>query len=269
MIHGNHWVATFPKLIKEVEKFTDFLMDIVAKGKLITRSNLIKDDDEIRYVISNEHEPLIICCLIKKETHGQTNWDFANAFPILNYGIPYNLQILTLAEDEDNDWTFDLQIDNERNLKVFVPCFRTNQMKDYINSKKEFYLSALAYFMKKSEVLLVEANQHEFVEDYKKSLLEDNPKTDVSEISFVPISLDGAIILIDQDNNDYSFRFKIEEVCEIYQNNNKFFILTGLGYGEDFVFKIPLMVNADNLDGYYPVAGDNVEGVCWIQGRIK
>lgn len=228
----------------------DGLMNIVvdkmySKGEIINKfsnSSFFKN----KSLIANSY-PLEDVRWISVEVPTKKELVVKAFYPASVNGLKSNVVIKEI--DEDNRG-YEANIEAElgsSDVKYFDPFYSFNSSHYVIGEPSDFYFSGLAYSLQKSE-------PREFEVD--------------GELHRV----DGAAIFLPvNDVCDYQYMMTIEELDEIYFDDDLIYKMRGLvmnSVDTKTVMEINLYTSAKNIltENYIPQIGDSVEGLLWLQG---
>lgn len=133
-----------------------------------------------------------------------------------------------------------------------------------------FILAALAYGVRRAlldEMTITDGPQYEA---YAEEWLSRNPESTRLDVPQLAVSLDGARILMpDMHFGDYQLRAPIQKVEETTFGPQKVYILyTQLGLDTPNPLDLIVYAPENVCKGITPKAGDQVDALIWLQGRI-
>jgi len=274
-MHGDRWMsveANNEDFIKEI------LPTICKKGRLAGKNIFSHELEDVAeksgtvFGLSYLDSPVNFMALIVSGIEEGANllW---SAYPVCADGIEYKFTIEKVLPFENGiEGIVKVAVPDGCDISFFDPYFFLNKDHYRVGELADIALCALAYSLHKSEQLELDISQGPLLELHRQRLLEKGSSLDVSTITSVPLSMDGAAIYLPkgEDADDAELRFKVEEIFQFDCAGRPFHRLTGVVMRPDErEVKIHVYVSDAVLDGYQPQIGDNVEGVVWLQGFLS
>jgi len=273
--HGNHWEAiesNYPEFIAEM------LPKICQEGKVAGKNAFTHTLDDVpnkvgvAFGLQYAETPVNFLALIVAEIDEGSNllW---SGYPVCAEGNGCRLVI-----DEVRSWdngiegTIKAYVPDGGLVYFFDPYFFLNKDRYVVGEEVTVKLGALAYMVQKAEQLEIEITEGPMLEIERQRLLEDDPNADVTSITSVPISMDGAAIYFPrgEDQDDAEIRFKVSETARFTCADRPFMRLSGIIMRPDSGdVSINIYASEQVLGGYVPQVGDNVEAVVWMQGYLE
>ncbi len=274
-VHGNHWEAiesNYPKFIAEM------LPKICREGKLIGKnafSHTMEDvPNKVGVAIGLQYAetPVNFLAIIVAEIEKGSN-QLWSGYPVCAEGVSCRLVIDEISTwDNGIEGTIKAYVPDGGLVSFFDPYFFLNKDRYVAGEEVTVKLGALAYMVQKSEQMEIEINKGPMLEIHRQRLLEDDPNADVTSITSVPISMDGAAIYFprDEEQDEAEIRFKVSETACFTCADRPFMRLSGIIMRPDSGdVSINVYVSEQVLGGYVPQVGDNVESVVWMQGYLE
>lgn len=274
MGHGDHWEA----VEKDYENFVgEMLPRICQSGTLVGKNAFTHTLDEVSnktgvvYGLQYLEPPLNIMGLVVSGGEENSN-ELWSSYPVCAEGISSRVVI-----DEVKPWESGIEGTIKGHFPeggmvfFFDPYFFLNKDRYQVGEEVAVTLGALAYTLYKVEQLELNITEGPLLEMHRQKLLEGDPTTDVSSITSVPLSMDGAAIYFPrgEDKDDAEIRFQVEEASRFTFAERPFTRLTGaIARPESGEVKIHVYASEQVLDGYMPQVGDNVEALVWMQGFL-
>lgn len=275
MGHGDHWEA--------IEKnYTDFLGEMLPKicqeGKLAGKNAFTHTLDDVEnkvgvvFGLQYLESPISFMALVVSEIEPESNL-FWSGYPVCAEGSNCRLVIDEIRSwDNGIEGTIEAHVPDGGMVYFFDPYFFLNKDRYVVGEEVMVKLGALAYMVQKSEQLEIEITEGPMLEIHRQRLLEDDPNADVSLITSVPISMDGAAIYFPrgEDQDDAEVRFKVTETACFTCEGREFTRISGIVMRPDSGdVCINVYASEQVLGGYVPQVGDNVEAIVWMQGHLE
>ena len=271
MGHGDHWEA----VEKNYEEFVAEMLPLICqKGRLIGQNAFTHTVDDmsksgVAFGLQYLTSPLNFIGLVASETE-EGSKELWSSYPVCGEGVNSNLVINAVTPDESGiEGIIEASVPEGGMISFFDPYFFLNKDGYRLGEEITVTLGALAYMLRKAEQLEIEVTEGDMLEVHRKSLLEQDPTTDISAITSVSLSLDGTAIYFPrgEPKDDAELRFKIEESFPFECAEHRFVRVTGAIMRPDSGdVKINVYASEQVLDGYVPQIGDNVEAIVWMQG---
>lgn len=275
MGHGDHWEA----VEKNYSEFTAEMLPLICeKGKLVGKNAFTHAIDDIAnksgvvFGLKYLDSPLHFLALVASGIEEGRN-ELWSAYPVCGEGIASRLIIDEVkAWDNGIEGIIEASVPEGGMISFFDPFFFLNKDRYRLGEEVDVTLAALAYMVQKAEQLEIEIHEGPMLEIHRKSLLEEDPTLDISTITSVPISLDGAAMYFPrgETKDDAELRFKVERVSPITCAERSFMQFSGTIMKPDRGdLKIIVYASEQVLNGYAPRIGDNVEAIVWMQGYTR
>jgi len=274
MGHGDHWNACG---MGDQDVVEEMLPDLCEKGRLIGENAFSHTLDDVankagtvfglQYLDSPLH---FLGLVVSGIEEGSALW---SAYPVCAEGSRCRLVIDAIeAEANGIEGLIEASAPEGGLISFFDPYFFLNKDRYRVGEGATLRLAALAYMLRKTEQLEIQVDGGPMLELHRQRVLEEDPTADVSAITSVPISMDGAALYFSrgEPKDDAEIRFKVEEVSRFKCAKQSFLRLTGpimKPNGEDV--KVVVYAAEYVLDGYVPQVGDNIEAIVWMQGYLS
>lgn len=273
--HGNHWEAIesdFAAFVGEM------LPKICQEGKLVGKNSFVHTMDDVDkkegvvFGLQYLESPISFMALVVSDIEPDSNL-FWSGYPVCAEGSNCRLIIDEIRSwDNGIEGTIEAHVPDGGMVYFFDPYFFLNKNRYVVGEEVMVKLSALAYMVQKSQQLEIEITEGPMLEIHRQRLLEDDPNADVSSITSVPISMDGAAIYFPrgEDQDDAEVRFKVTETARFICEDRTFMRLSGIVMRPDSgdVY-LNVFASEQVLGGYVPQVGDNVEAIVWMQGYME
>lgn len=274
MGHGDHWAA----IEKDSTEFiAEMLPRICQEGSVVGKNAFTHSIDDvpnkvgIAFGLQYADTPVNFLALIVGEIEKDSNllW---SGYPVCAEGIECRL-IIEEVKPWDNgiEGTIEAYVPEGGIISFFDPYFFLNK-DSYVVGKEAFVkLGALAYTFQKADQLEIQITEGPMLDIHRQRLLEDDPEADVSSVTSVPISMDGAAVYFPrgESGDDAEIRFKVTATSRFNCSERPFMCISGTIMRPDSGdVNIHVYVSEQVLGGYAPQIGDNVEAVVWMQGFL-
>ena len=272
--HGNHWEAIEANY---AEFIGEMLPKICQEGKLAGKNAFTHTMDDVEnkvgvvFGLQYLESPISFMALVVSEIEPDSNL-FWSGYPVCAEGSSCRLVIDEIRPwDNGIEGTLEAHVPDGGMVYFFDPYFFLNKDRYVVGEEVMVKLGGLAYMVQKSEQLEISITEGPMLEIHRQRLLDDDPSANVSSITSVPISMDGAAIYFPrgEDQDDAEVRFKVTETARFTCEDRAFMRLSGIVMRSDSG-DVCLNVYASEqiLGGYVPQVGDNVEAVVWMQGFL-
>jgi len=274
MGHGDRWAA----VEKDYEDFIGEMLPLICQGGTLAGRNAfthtlddVPNKTGVVYGLQYLETPLNFMGLVVSGIENDSN-EFWSGYPVCSEGISNRVVIDEIKPWENGiEGTIEGHFPEDGMVSFFDPYFFLNKVRYRKGEEVAVTLGALAYTLYKAEHLELNITEGPLLEIHRQRMLEEDPTTDVSSITSVPISMDGAAIYFPrgEDKDDAEIRFRVEEVSCFSCAERGFMQLTGaITRSESGEVKIHVYASEQVLNGYMPQVGDNVEAVVWMQGFL-
>lgn len=192
-----------------------------------------------------------------------------SVYPFLRDGTPKTLEILDIKPDAD-DLEANLECVDHNGFTVtfFDPLFPCHRPVYRKGRKFEFSMAALAYLIEEVKDTTFRITEGPALEMEKRRRLEEDPNTDVNQITYVEFSMAEMRALIPRENEvDAEFQTVVEDADFFTMEDTlvcKMQVVLTRPNDEDF--GAVLYATEHVLNGYRPKKGDSIRGVLWLQG---
>jgi len=263
--HGDHWNA----LGFEDDEILGIIPESIEKGTLLRKYiSELSDNSKISPILYPESNAVRICSLIVSRNNQNTAEAF---YPVLE-GVKNEIII-----DEKFTWGNNLEGEIEAscrdkiNLSFFAPFYKHNFSNMEKGEKVDIYLSGLAFSVEKA-IMELEIEEGPLYEMALRDFIKDNPQKTKNDFPFVPVRMDGAVILFPTDT------------CALYEYRGIIHDLEHVTFlGKNIIkAKAPLVKDDDGYDVFANLyffegnakdcdfkIGDEIQCVIWLTGYIN
>ena len=274
MGHGNHWEAITGSAEESVGTL---LPATVAKGKPTPKIQfLLPQEDgtkteEIMIGMEYPETPLRYLAVIESDSVKKSNF-VSTAYPYCFEGCSHRIKIEKLEPDADGGCEGIILGDFEGRASVafFDPLFFLNQSNYKLGEEYTFSIAALAYMLRKTDQNTITITEGPLIEMEKERLLEENPNADESGVTSVELSIEKSCWLMPREiQDDFEYRGIVDSVQHFEIEGTNFYgIKSTLFVADESPFEGVIYASEAILEGYIPQAGDSIEAVIWLQGRL-
>ncbi|AAS94983.1 hypothetical protein [Nitratidesulfovibrio vulgaris] len=214
-------------------------------------------------------EPCRAGLIIRGDQNGE-NYQPVSALPLLE-GLENELEVT-----EVHPWGNDAEGEiaacraGDDSIWFYDPLLYRDRWSCIVGQKQVFTLSALAYALRPATRDSIQVKGGPQFDSYAKAYVDKNPGVDPASIPPLTLPLKGARIMQQYVNaSEYQIRVPVEEVATCQFNGEKVFMLTvSLAGKDDKALRAMLYVAERTLGGFEPKAGDDIEAIVWLQGRL-
>ena len=248
---------------------------ICREGALIGSSNLNYAGEDGRmkqgsvFGLRYGESPLQIVALVVGNKQEKTN-EFWSAYPVCSCGVENRLKVNETIPDRDGtEGVINASTTFGGSIGFFDPYFFLNKDGSIEGSERNVSLAGLAYVLRKAEQDGITINEGPMIQEEKDRVLRENPHADVSKITSVFISMKGAALYLPlrESPDEGEFRICVDEVEFFRLGGREYCRIRGvLMRDDDNPLVADIYASGHVLEGYKPAVGDDIEGICWMQG---
>ena len=194
-----------------------------------------------------------------------------SSFPLLE-GLPNDMTV-----DEVHAWENEAEgsvaarrNENAEALWFYNPFLFRDNAALTPGVRHTFLISGLAYAIRRALLDEMTISAGPQYEEYAKQWLEAHPGANRLDVPQLTFSLSGARILSpDEVYGEYQMRVPVSSVEEFEFGPEKIYMLiVEFGLNTDNPLRFPIYAPERICKGYVPKAGDEIDAIVWLQGRV-
>lgn len=263
---GEKWYTLLADPQKEIPQLVPFVLDKGATREIWQRKNSKTETIAMVWPMESSVRAAVI---VQGPVDGQLKP--VTVCPLLE-GLPNDMTV-----DEVAPWASKVEgnIAVRRNedgtpLWMYTPFLFRDAEDLTPDVRHTFVVAGLALGVRKAlldEMTITEGAQYEA---FAKEWLESNPTATRLDVPQLKLSLEGSRILMPTDvRGDYQARVPVDLVEETMFADEKIYVLH-VQFGLNTENPLSLVVYASEkiCKGYVPQAGDEIDTIFWLQGRV-